>query len=136
MMDASHRGPVLVVEDHPVNRLLLERVLEFEQIEVLSAESIEQARHQLDATVPPVIVLDLQLPDGDGLDFVRELKSDPRTSSCAVIACTARGAPDERHRALAAGCAAYVPKPIDTRSFASLVCSLIPSSAGQSVNTS
>lgn len=129
-MEGPRRGSVLVVEDHPVNRLLLERVLELEQIEVVSAGSIAQARQALAATVPPVIVLDLQLPDGDGLDLVRELRSDPRTSACAIVACTARHMPDEQGLALAAGCTEYVPKPIDTRKFASLVCSLIPAPAG------
>ncbi len=120
------RGPVLVVEDHPVNRLLIERVLEYEQLEVLSVGSIAEARAALASTVVPVIVLDLQLPDGYGLDLARELKADPRTASCAIVACTARRVSDEAQLARSIGCAEYVTKPIDTGRFASLICALLP----------
>jgi two-component system response regulator PilR (NtrC family) len=122
-MDAARRGPVLVVEDHPVNRMLLERVLELEQIDVVCAGSMAEARHVLASTVPPLIVLDLQLPDGYGLDLVHELRSDPRTSQCVIVACTARQVPDEEQLARSIGCAEFVTKPIDTRNFATLVSS-------------
>lgn len=131
MTDPARRETVLVVEDHPVNRMLLERVLELEQLEVLTAGSLTEAARVLERTVPPVIVLDLQLPDGDGLDLVRDLKSDPRTCGCAIVACTARRVAHEEEMALLLGCAEYVTKPIDTRSFASVVCALMPTQIGQ-----
>src|SRR5579859_6424415 len=115
-------GRVLVVDDHPINRLLLERVPELEHVEVAVAGSIAEAERELATAVPPVIVLDLQLPDGYGLDLVRRLKADPRTSRSAVVACTARRAPDEEQLAFNAGCSAFMTKPIDTRQFAALVC--------------
>ena len=129
--DPARRETVLVVEDHPVNRMLLERVLELEQLEVLTAGSLTEAARVLERTVPPVIVLDLQLPDGDGLDLVRDLKSDPahlRLRNCGV-----HGGPvaHEEEMALLLGCAEYVTKPIDTRSFASVVCALMPTQIGQ-----
>jgi CheY-like chemotaxis protein len=126
-MEVSPHGPVLVVDDHPINRLLLEHVLELEQLEVLGAGSIAEAERVLEETVPPVIVLDLQLPDGYGLDLARRLKADPHTSACAIVACTAARIPDEEHLARAIGCEGYVTKPIDTCGFARLVCSLMPS---------
>ncbi len=128
-MDAGKHGPVLVVEDHPVNRLLLQRVLELEQVEVIAAGSIAEAEQVLQQCVPPVIVLDLHLPDGYGLDLARRLKSDPATSGCAIVACTAGPVANEEALARAAGCAEYLTKPLDTRRFASLVCSLIPAPA-------
>jgi CheY-like chemotaxis protein len=124
--EASDRhGPVLVVDDHPVNRLLLEQVLELEQVDVLAASSIAEAERVLKQTLPSVIVLDLQLPDGYGLDLARRLKADPHTSGCAIVACTAGRVRDEEALAHEAGCDRYVTKPIDTREFARLVCSLI-----------
>jgi len=129
-MARAGRGPVLVVEDHPVNRMLLQRVLEFEQIDVVCAESIADAKRVIASSVPPVIVLDLQLPDGYGLDLVRELKADPRTAPCVIVACTARRVPDEERLARTVGCAEFVTKPIDTRRFASLVGSYAPAPVG------
>jgi CheY-like chemotaxis protein len=125
LMVNGSRGPVLVVEDHPVNRLLLQQVLELEQIDVIAADSIAAAERALEAFVPPVIVLDLHLPDGYGLDFARKLKTDPSMSGCAIVACTAGPVANEEALARSVGCAEYVTKPIDTREFAKLVKSLI-----------
>jgi CheY-like chemotaxis protein len=128
MAGAGH-GPVLVVEDHPVNRMLLERVLELEGIEVIATGSIAEAERALESGVPPVIVLDLHLPDGYGLDLARKLKRDPAFSGCSIIACTAGPVANEEALARSAGCTEYVTKPLDTRQFAELVSSLIPAHA-------
>jgi CheY-like chemotaxis protein len=118
-------APVLVVDDHPVNRKLLEEVLRHEAIETRGAGSIAEAERALAEAVPMVIVLDLRLPDGYGLELVRRLKSDPHTAGCSVVACTAGSVPGEEELAGAAGCASYVTKPIDTRRFVDVVSSLI-----------
>jgi two-component system CheB/CheR fusion protein len=132
-MHPKRTGPVLVVDDHPVNRLLLESVLELEGIDVLGAGSIAEAERLLERSVPPVIVLDLQLPDGYGLDLVRRLRADPRTSGCAIVACSAGDQEDVQARE--AGCAAFVSKPIDTRRFAVLVRCLIVSGTPRPATT-
>lgn len=134
-MELELRGPVLVVDDHPVNRLLLESVLELEGIDVLVAGSIAEAERVLESSVPPVIVLDLQLPDGYGLDLVRRLRANPRTAGCVIVACSAGDADHEDVEARAAGCAAFVSKPIDTRRFAALVRSLIVASTPRPATT-
>jgi two-component system, cell cycle response regulator DivK len=122
-------GParVLVVDDHELNLKLLQRVLELEGMQVVPAASIRAAELALAEELPAVIVLDLQLPDGDGLDLARRLKRNPRTESCAIVACTAEAMRGDEERALAAGCDAYVAKPIDTRAFAALVSSMLHS---------
>ena len=124
-------GParVLVVDDHELNLKLLQRVLELEGMHVIPAASIRAAELALAQEVPALIVLDLQLPDGDGLDLARRLKRDPKTGSCAIVACTAEAMRGDEERALAAGCDAYVSKPIDTRAFAALVSSMLHSSS-------
>jgi CheY-like chemotaxis protein len=124
-MAADVHGPVLVIDDHPINRLLLEQVLELEDLEVMGVGSIAEAEEWLAETVPPVIVLDLQLPDGHGLELARRLKADPHTADCAIVACTAGRAPGDEQRARDAGCARFVTKPIDTRSFGRLVSGLL-----------
>jgi CheY-like chemotaxis protein len=118
-------GTVLVVDDHALNLKLLRRVLELGGHDVVGVESLASAERQIATAVPALIVLDLQLPDGDGLDLARRLKHEPRTASCPILACTAGAMKGDRKRALAAGCDAYVAKPIDTRAFAQLAAALI-----------
>jgi DNA-binding response OmpR family regulator len=119
------RGSVLVLDDHSMSRLLLARVLELEGFDVMQADSIAIADRLARAEKPSLIVLDVRLPDGDGLEFARRLRSDPTTSGCAILACTAAASLDDEARSLAAGCDAFVGKPIEPRAVAALVTSLI-----------
>jgi CheY-like chemotaxis protein len=119
------RASVLVLEDHPMNRLLLARVLELDGFTVLQAGCIAIAARLARAERPSAVILDVRLPDGDGLEFARTLRSDPATSDCTIVACTAAATLDDEARALAAGCDAFVRKPIETRTFPALVASLI-----------
>ena len=116
---------VLVVDDHELNLKLLQRVLELGGHDVLTASSLGAADEVLARELPALIVLDLQLPDGDGLDLARRLKAKPETASCVILACTAEAMQGDAERALAAGCDAYVSKPIDTREFSALVDELL-----------
>jgi two-component system, cell cycle response regulator DivK len=124
MTERGHAS-ALVVDDHELNLKLLQRVLELEGLEVTAVGSMAEAESALVDQLPDVIVLDLQLPDGDGLDLARRLKADPQTAGCAIVACTAGAMRGDRERALEAGCDAYVSKPIDTRGFAALVSSFV-----------
>ena len=80
---------VLVVDDHELNLKLLQRVLELDGHDVLAASSLGAADEVLARQLPALIVLDLQLPDGDGLDLARRLKAMPETAPCPILACTA-----------------------------------------------
>jgi CheY-like chemotaxis protein len=118
-------GRVLVVDDHELNLMLLQRVLELAGCDVVGVRSLSAAEEVLAEEHPALIVLDLQLPDGDGLDLARRLKSRQATEPCAIVACTAEAMRGDRERALEAGCDAYVSKPIDTSQFADLVGSVL-----------
>jgi two-component system, cell cycle response regulator DivK len=124
MTDRTAR--VLVVDDHELNLKLLQNVLEYEGHEVVVADSLAAAERAFAQAKPALIVLDVELPDGDGLDLARRVKSMPPQESCAILACTADAMKGDRERALEAGCDAYVSKPIDTREFAALVASMLP----------
>jgi two-component system, cell cycle response regulator DivK len=123
--DSSTSGRILVVDDHELNLKLLERLLEIEGHEVRAADSLAAAERALAEEQPAMIVLDLNLPDGNGLDLTRRLKSHPATASIPIVACTASVLPDEEHQALEAGCDAYVSKPIDLRRFATVIASML-----------
>ncbi len=122
-MNEAVRARALVVDDHELNLKLLQRVLELEDLEVTAVGTMAAAEQAIARQLPDVIILDLQLPDGDGRDLARRLKADPQTAGCAIVACTAGAMRGDRERALEAGCDAYVSKPIDTRGFAALVSS-------------
>ena len=112
---------ILVVEDNEANQLLVSAVLELEGFEVRIAGSATDARSQLGDRVPDLILMDVQLPGQDGLSFTRELKADQKTAAIPVVALTAHAMSGDRALALSSGCAGYIAKPIDTRTFGATV---------------
>lgn len=106
---------VMIVEDHRIDMKLAGESARLSGHVVLSSSTAEQALEALQAGHPDVVLLDLNLPGMDGLAFLRILKADPHTRHLPVVAVTAF--PDDFHRSelLAAGCAAYLVKPIDMR---------------------
>jgi CheY-like chemotaxis protein len=109
---------ILIVEDNLANQLLVAAVLDREGYRLELAGSAAEARVVLDRGLPNLILMDVQLPGVDGLTFTRELKADPATAHIPVVALTALAMAGDRERALAAGCAGYISKPISTRTFA------------------
>jgi len=117
--------PVLVIDDHELNLRLLERLIELQGREVRSADSLAAAERALAEEQPAMIVLDLNLPDGSGLELTRRLKADPGTAAIPIVACTAAVRESDAEQALAAGCDAFVAKPIDLQRFATVVSSML-----------
>jgi CheY-like chemotaxis protein len=106
---------VLVVEDNETNQLLTLAVLQRDGYDVMIAGSSEEALTKLESRTPDVILMDLQLPGQDGLSLTRALKADPALAGIPVVAMTAHAMMGDAEEALAAGCAGYIAKPIDTR---------------------
>lgn len=115
------RGQILVVEDNPINMELVCDILLARGYIVYEAttglESLQMARD----FHPDLIVMDLRLPDVDGLEITREIKSDAVIKNTIVVALTAHAMKRDELMAYEAGCDAYMAKPIDTREFASLI---------------
>ena len=107
---------ILVIEDNPSHFKLIRVVLSESGNRVAHAETAEQTFAAVRADPPQVILLDLALPGMDGLALVRRLKADPLTRAIPVVAVTAYSDIWSREDALAAGCDAYLSKPLDTRS--------------------
>ncbi len=74
--------------------------------------------------------MDVGLPGMDGLEATGVLKQDPTTKNIPVIAMTAHAMKGDEEKALAAGCAGYITKPIDTREFSKTVARFIDSAMG------
>ena len=116
---------ILIVDDN-VQNLKLARVLFVgEGFEVRTATDAEVALEMLDAFEPSVILMDLQLPGMDGLELTRRLKADAARRKIRVVAITAYAMKGDEEKALAAGCDAYVAKPIDVDDLPKLVAKLI-----------
>ena len=112
---------ILVVEDNETNQMLVRAVLEMGGYRVAVAGSAREAWDEVRRNTPGLILMDVQLPGQDGLSLTRELKADPATSGVPVVALTAHAMNGDRELALEAGCAGYIAKPIDTRTFAGQV---------------
>ncbi len=102
---------ILIVEDNAGSLMLATVMLETEGFKVAGAESAEEARVVLEARTPDLILMDIQLPGIDGLEFTRELKADPETAGIPVIALTAHSMPLHQRAARAAGCEGFIAKP-------------------------
>jgi CheY-like chemotaxis protein len=110
-----------VVEDSAVSSRLFCSLLEKAGYDVRSAVDGEKALATLADFQPDLILLDFLLPGISGLELARELKSRPATKDVIIIALTACSLQSDVHKAVAAGCEAYIVKPIDARTFVSLV---------------
>jgi len=104
---------VLLVEDNEMNRDMLTRRLARRGYAVESATDGAEAVARAAASVPDVVLMDLNLPVLDGYDATRQLKQSPATSRIPVIALSAHAMSDDRERALAAGCDDFDTKPVD-----------------------
>ena len=120
---------ILVVEDNLANQMLVEAVLELEGYRVMLAGSADEAVEQIRTERPDLILMDLQLPGRDGLTFTRALKDDSSTREIPIVALTAHAMHGDSDLAFTAGCAGYIPKPIDTRLFPQQVRSFLADSA-------
>ena len=110
---------VLVVEDIPLNLELITEVLETAGYRVYAAITATDGLARARARVPDVGLMDIRLPDMDGLEATRRLRSDPTLAGMTIIALTAQAMRGDAESALAAGCDAYISKPIDVRTIAS-----------------
>jgi CheY-like chemotaxis protein len=120
---------ILVVEDNEANQLLASSVLEREGYQVELAASSREAVERLTINQPDLILMDVQLPGEDGLGLTRRLKADPKTAMIPIVALTAHAMVGDREVALAAGCAGYIAKPINTRTLGEQIRRYIVSAA-------
>ena len=123
---ASTRSCILVIEDNSANMMLVVAVLERAGFRVAQATSAEEARRLIETLRPDVILMDIQLPGQDGLSLTRELKTNLATAHIPIIALTAHAMKGDEVQAMAAGCDAYVAKPINTHTFAAVVAQFLP----------
>ncbi len=125
----GHGEPILVVEDDHTAMFLATEILRMARYEVWQAESLAEAMTCLDQATPALILLDLRLGDGNGLDLVRSLRSDPGRRDLPVLVLSADTTPDDVRRAEEAGCSRFAAKPISPPALLSLIHDLLADAA-------
>ncbi len=103
---------VLYIEDNFENRLFVRRVLESMGYEMLEADDGLTGINTAQAEMPDLILMDIGLPDIDGLETTRRLKQLPAVAHIPIIALTANAMRGDSEQAFAAGCDGYLTKPI------------------------
>jgi CheY-like chemotaxis protein len=118
---------VLVVEDNDKNLKLVRDLLQLKGYQVLEAQTAAQGLALADQWLPDLVLMDIQLPDMDGVTALAELRSRARTRGIPVVALTAFAMKEDRERFLAAGFDGYLAKPIDIRALPDQVRTFIDS---------
>lgn len=108
---------VLIIEDNQNNRYMVRFLLEKSGIDTIEASTGEEgvaaaARHE-----PDLIIVDIQLPDINGLEVTRRIRGSTAGNTIPIIALTSYAMPGDRKQALRAGCSGYMEKPIVPEEF-------------------
>ncbi len=117
---------ILVVEDYEDTSLAMRLALEGKGYHILEASDGAQAVEVATRERPDVVLMDLNLPVLDGFAAAGRIRADPELKETVIIAVTAHSDPELRALALAAGCNAFVTKPIDFEWLGELITNLLP----------
>ncbi len=120
---------VLYIEDNSDNRMLVRRILMASDYDfaLVEADNAQKGIELALAQPPDLILMDLSMPQMDGLTATRLIRNLPALNDIPVVALTANAMESDRERSLAAGCDGYIRKPIDVDKFADEVFQFIRS---------
>ncbi|MBF5002915.1 sigma-54-dependent transcriptional regulator [Diaphorobacter caeni] len=124
----AYAASILVIDDEPDLRTLYELTLLREGYRVETAGSVEEARQQLRVQQFDVVISDMRLPDGYGMEVLLHLRESQRRERCVVM--TAYGSAENAVEALRAGAFDYLTKPVDLKQFRSVVASAVQGTSG------
>jgi two-component system cell cycle response regulator DivK len=116
---------ILVIEDNQQNALLMRRILEARQHQILHASEGETGLRIAVEEVPDLILVDLGLPDIDGQTLVTFIRRVPELADIPIVAVTAWPEETAREMAEAYGCTGFISKPINTRAFPDQIAAYI-----------
>ena len=130
------RNRILIIEDNLLNLELTTDLLEVSGFTVSSAQTAEEGLRMARDILPDLVLMDFGLPGMDGLCATKDLKANPATRDLTVVGLTAHAMNGDEEIALNAGCAGYLTKPIDTRTFIESITRFIASAdLHQTTNT-
>ena len=111
---SSRKKPlILVVDDQPININLLERKLQRENMDVVTASNGRECLEAISRVTPDLILLDVMMPEMDGIETCERLKKNPDTNAIPIIFITARSSKEGKLEGLNVGAVDYITKPID-----------------------
>ena len=120
--EALHGRKVLVVDDDIRNIFALNSLLERHSMQVICATNGEEAIKLLESTDGlSLVLMDVMMPDMDGYETMRRIRSKPQFQMLPIIALTAKAMKGDREKCLDAGASDYVAKPVNTDQLLSLV---------------
>ena len=126
------RARILIVDDHEDSRIVTRMVLEHAGYVVDEAASGGRGLALAIANQPDIAIVDIIMPEFDGLELTRRLRAHPRTSGTRIIAVTAMARPTLPHEAMLAGCDAFLMKPVSIAALRVLVVNQLLRSNGTS----
>lgn len=108
---------ILYIEDDANNRLLVRRILLAEDFEVMEAANAYDGIAMAAANPPDLILMDISMPDMDGLTATNKIRAMPAIAHLPIVALTANAMTGDREMILKAGCDGYISKPINIDTF-------------------
>jgi len=124
---------VLIVDDNVMNIAIAQVVLLAEQFVVETAADGPEAVQKVASFRPDLILMDIQMPGMDGVELTQALKAEPATTHIRIVAFTAFAMRGDEARMRAAGCDAYLSKPIDVKTFGGQVRACLQATLGDSL---
>jgi PAS domain S-box-containing protein len=124
--ELSSRRRVLLTEDNPLTVQTMLAYLQSRNFETLVAYNGQQALEIAEQQKPDLILMDIQIPGIDGLETIRRLRRNPRTSQIPIIAITALVMPGDREKCLEAGANRYLSKPVRFKDLEKDILALLP----------
>ena len=129
--DSPRQGVVLCVDDDPVNAVIVQQLLgRWPGVTFHHAGTGREGLEMAAQLRPTLVLLDVKLPDLDGMEVLAMLRADPRTRGLCVVMLTGQAQPDDIESALRSGARAYWTKPMDFALFIAEMQKLLPPAAG------
>ena len=108
---------ILIVEDDEKHMILVRDVLQFKGYQTLEAATATEGLRLAREARPDLVLMDIQLPDFDGITALALLRADPQTQNIPVVAVSASVMPDDQQRVAVSGFEAFITKPINMKHF-------------------
>ncbi len=124
-MSEKTKPVIMVVEDNDDNLQLVLKVLGRRGYEMVGVVDGNEALERLNTINPDLILMDINLPDMDGYEVTRQIRRQEKFAALPIVALTAHAMVGDKKKSLAAGCDAYISKPINVRTFPETIAAIL-----------